>query len=259
MSETRQPSAGRTAAKVPATHGYGSTRRADPAILRAVARAVGGAPSVLNIGAGTGSYEPPSRRVVAIEPSDTLIAQRKSDAAPVVKAVAEDLPFKENSFAAAMAILTLPHWSDPLAGLREMRRVARRRAVVLTIDPSKVGGYWAYRYFPTAEALDRDRFPSIDDAIDALGGEARVDVVPIAHNCRDSFLGAYWRRPSLILDARTRRTIATLSEIGDDDLLDGLADLASDIRSGRWEMGNAWLLDLPELDLGYRLITAEYA
>lgn len=259
MSETGHTPAGRTLSPGPATRGYGSTRRADPVILRAVAKAVGGAPSVLNIGAGTGAYEPPSRRVVAIEPSDTLIAQRKSDAAPVVKAVAEDLPFKENSFAAAMSILTLPHWSDPLAGLREMRRVARRRAVVLTVDPAKVGGYWAYRYFPAAEALDRDRFPAIDAALEALGGEARVETVAIPHNCRDSFLGAYWRRPSMLLDARTRRTIATLSEIGDDDLLDGLADLASDIRSGRWEMGNQWLLDLPELDLGYRLITAEYA
>ena len=211
LTEVRNPEAyeeiGRT---------YGATRRADPRILRRIAKAVGGAASVVNIGAGTGSYEPPNRRVVAVEPSETMIAQRRPGAAPAVKAVAEKLPFKDSAYAAAMAILTIHHWSDPLAGLREMRRVARRRAVVLTLDPAKIGDFWLYRYFPDAEWLDSVRFPSIDKVVLALGGDARVETMPITHDCRDGFLGAFWRRPSAYLrpvfgatSPRSRRSATT--------------------------------------------------
>lgn len=238
--------------------GYGAVRRADPLILGRIARAVGGAASVVNIGAGTGSYEPPNRRVVAVEPSDTMIAQRRSDAAPAVKGVAEELPFKDGGYAAAMAILTIQDWADPIAGLLEMRRVARRRCVVMTLDPTWAGAFWAYEYFPEAERIDRERFPTLETVTDALGGTCRIETVPIAHNCRDAFLGAFWRRPSALLDARTRRSISTLAAVGDDDLLDGLHRLSQDVRSGQWEHANGWLLDLPELDLGYRLVVAEY-
>ena len=253
LTEARNPDAyeeiGRT---------YGATRRADPRILRRIAKAVGGAASVVNIGAGTGSYEPPNRRVVAVEPSETMIAQRRPGSAPAVKAVAEKLPFKKSAYAAAMAILTIHHWSDPLAGLREMRRVARRRAVVLTLDPAKLGDFWLYHYFPDAEWLDSVRFPAIDNVVLALGGDARVETVPIPHDCRDGFLGAFWRRPSSYLETRVRRNISTLAAIGDDELLGGLSRLSEDIRSGAWETDHAWLLDRDELDLGYRLVVAEY-
>jgi SAM-dependent methyltransferase len=238
--------------------GYGAVRRADPRILQRIAKAVGGAPSVVNIGAGTGSYEPPNRRVVAVEPSDAMIAQRRIGAAPVVKAVAEALPFKDVGYSAAMAILTIHHWDDPLAGLREMRRVARRRAVVLTLDPEAIGDFWFYDYFPDIARADSHRFPSIDAVTRTLGGDVRVEVLPIPHDCRDGFLGAYWRRPSAFLASHVRRDISTLAAVGDDDLLDGLARLADDLRSGAWELANSWLMDREELDLGYRLVVAEY-
>ena len=238
--------------------GYGSTRRADPRILQRIAKAVGGAPSVVNIGAGTGAYEPPNRRVVAIEPSDLVIAQRRTGAAPVVKAAAEALPFKDGGYSAAMAVLTIHHWDDPLAGLREMRRVARRRAVVMTLDPTTIDDFWLYEYFPDIARADARRFPTLDEITSTLGGDVRVEVVPIPHDCRDGFLGAYWRRPSMYLARHVRRSISTLAEVGDDELLDGLAMLSEDLRSGAWDRANAWLIDRDELDLGYRLVVAEY-
>jgi SAM-dependent methyltransferase len=238
--------------------GYGAVRRAEPQILQQIAKAVGGAPSVINIGGGTAAYEPPNRRVVAVEPSDQTIAQRRAGAAPVVKAVAEALPFKDGGYAASMAILTIHHWSNPLAGLREMRRVSRRRAVVMTFDPDAIGDFWFYDYFPDIARADSHRFPTIASIVETLGGEARVDVVPIPHDCRDPFLGAYWRRPSAYLAHHIRRGISTLAAIGDDELLDGLARLSEDLRSGAWERANGWLLDRQELDLGYRLVVAEY-
>ncbi len=238
--------------------GYGSTRRADPRILRRIAKAVGGAASLVNIGAGTGAYEPPNRRVVAVEPSDAVIAQRRRGSAPVVKAYAESLPFRDGEYAASMALLTIHHWSDPIAGLHEMRRVSRRRAIVLTMDPSKASDFWFSEYFPEVSWWDSVHFPSIAAIGEALGGDVRVEEVPIPYDCRDGFLGAYWRRPSAYLDARLRRGISTLAAIGDDDLLGGLARLSEDIRSGRWDDEHAWLLDREELDLGYRLIVAEY-
>lgn len=238
--------------------GYGAVRHADPAILRRVAAAVGRAPSVLNIGAGTAAYEPPNRRVVTIEPSDLMIKRRDSSAAPVVKATVENLPFRDNAVHAAMAVLTISHWTDPLAGLREIARVTSQRAVILTLDTPTASTFWAYRYFPDIAFLDSVRFPTIAQVSEALGGEVRVETVPVTHNCRDGFLGAYWRRPSLYLEARVRRSIPTMAELGDDRLLDGLRHLSEDVRSGAWEAQHGWLLDREELDLGYRLVIAEY-
>lgn len=238
--------------------GYGSMRRADARILRRIAKAVGGAVSVLNIGAGTGGYEPPDRRVVTVEASEAAIRRRAKTSAPVVKGEVEHLPFKDGSFAASMSILTIQHWADPVAGLREMARVSSRRAVVLTLDPEVFGGFWLYRYFTDAAFLESMRSPRIAAIVDALGGDARVETVPIPHDCRDGFIGAYWRRPSLYLEQRVRRSIATLNEIGDDNLLDGLRRLSEDLASGAWEASHGWLLGRDEIDLGYRLITAEY-
>lgn len=238
--------------------GYGPMRRADARILRRVAKAVGGAASVLNIGAGTGGYEPPDRRVVTVEASESVIRRRAKTSAPVVKSEVERLPFKDRSFAASMSILTIQHWSDPIAGLREMARVSSRRAIVFTLDPEVFGGFWLYRYFSDAAFLESVRFPKVSAIASALGGNVRVETVPIPHDCRDGFIGAYWRRPSLYLEQRVRRTIPTLHEIGDDDLLEGLGRLSEDLASGAWEAANGWLLERDEVDLGYRLITAEY-
>jgi len=238
--------------------GYGPTRRADPRILRSVAKAVGGAASVLNIGSGTVAYEPPDRRVVTVEPSATRIEMRPAGAAPVVRGHVEALPFRDNSFAATLSVLTSQHWSDPIAGLREMARVATRRAVILTVDPQAFGGFWLFRYIPHLAFLESVRHPAISDVRDALGGDTRVETIPIPADCRDSLLGAYWRRPSMYLDRRVRQRIPLLAEIGDDDLLDGLRRLSEDIASGAWEASYGWTESLDQLDLGYRLVVAEY-
>ena len=166
--------------------GYSSTRQPDPRIARQILDALGDAPTVLNAGAGTGSYEPEAARVVAVEPSGEMIAQRRS-AAPVVRAVAEALPFAGDAFDAAMAVLTIHHWPDWRAGVAELRRVAASRVVILTWDPEAGAGFWLLDYFPGILALDRDRFPALDALLAGTGG--RAEVVPVPHDCQDGFLG----------------------------------------------------------------------
>lgn len=240
------------------TNGYGPMRRADPRFLRLIAKAVGGAASVLTVGAGTSGYEPPDRRVVAVELGDTIIAQRDTAAAPVVKGSAEALPFRDRSFAASMALLTMEHWADPLAGLRELARVATRRTIVMTLDPSRLSDFWLYRYIPDAAFLQSMRYPSIDAVREALGGESRVISVPIPHDCRDNIIAAHWRRPSAYLERRIRSRIATLAELGDDHILDDLRRLSEDLRSGAWDATHGWMAARNDMDLGYRLVVAEY-
>lgn len=241
-----------------AANGYGPMRRADPRFLRQIAKAVGGAASVLTVGAGTSGYEPPDRRVIAVELGDAIIAQRDMGAAPVVKGAVEALPFRDNSFAASMAVLTMEHSADPMTGLRELARVATRRAIVLTLDPARINDFWLYRYIPDAAFLQSARYPSIEDIRDALGGETRVLTVPIPHDCQDNIVAAHWRRPSAYLERRVRSRIAVLSELGDDHILDDLRRLSEDLRSGAWDAAHGWMTTQNEMDLGYRLVVAEY-
>ena len=187
--------------------GYAGIRKPDPRIAKAIRRALGDADSVVNVGAGTGSYEPPDRYVVAVEPSMTMIAQRPARSAPVVQATAMSLPFKNDSFDAALAVLTVHHWPDKALGLGELRRVARRRVVVLTWDPAW-SGFWLTDYFPEVLDINRPLFPAISDFGHAFGS-VTVETIPIPHDCTDGFLGAHWRRPAAHLDARVRRTIST--------------------------------------------------
>ncbi len=237
-------------------HDYRNHRRPDPRIARAVSDALGDARSVLNVGAGTGSYEPADRDVTAVEPSAVMIAQRPPGAAPAVPASAESLPFPDASFDACMAVLTMHHWSDRAAGLAEMLRVARSRVVILTWD-AEHPEFWLYTdYFPDAYALDCSIFPRMHDLRSALRGAVAgigVEVVPIPHDCIDGFFGAYWRRPGMYLDPGARSAISTFSRIG--DVEPRIARLGEDIASGRWAERNAGLLDREELDVGYRLVT----
>jgi SAM-dependent methyltransferase len=235
---------------------YAGRRRPDPRIARIITSALGGARSVVNVGAGTGSYEPADRAVVAVEPSGVMIAQRPPAAAPVVRGAAESLPFSDDAFDAALAVLTVHHWSDRRAGLAEMRRVARDRVVVLTWDPSHPG-FWLVRdYFPDLIEFDRRIFPALSDFESALG-RVEVSPVPVPHDCVDGFLGAYWRRPEEYLDEGVRGGISTFARIG--DISAGLEWLRADLGSGRWVKRNAELLDLEELDLGYRLVVGRRA
>ena len=208
--------------------------------------------TIVNVGAGAGSYEPRDRRVVAVEPSATMIRQRPRGAAPVVRASSVALPFHDGAFDAALAVLTLHHWPDWAAGLREMRRVARRRMVLLTWDPASTG-FWLSEYLPDILRVDRAIFPGIDDLRAVLG---RVDVVdvPVPHDCSDGFMGAYWRRPRAYLDPGVRAAISTFARLPAID--DGLARLSQDLVSGAWRRRFGDLLARSSLDLGYRVVIA---
>lgn len=233
--------------------GYSLTRRPDGRIARRIRDALGDAGSVVNVGAGTGSYEPAGLRVVAVEPSREMIAQRVA-AAPVVRGVAESLPFPSRSFDAAMAVLTIHHWDDWRAGVSEMQRVATSRVVLLTWDLEAGAGFWLLEYFPGILELDRGRFPRLHDLLAATGGESLS--VPVPHDCSDGFLGAWWRRPSAYLDAAVRSAMSGFALLPDDDVTRGLARLGADTRSGEWERRFGALRELEELDLGYRLVVA---
>jgi SAM-dependent methyltransferase len=230
---------------------YTVTRQPDARIAAAIERALGDARTVVNVGAGAGGYEPPGREVVAVEPSETMIAQRPAGAARVVRASAEDLPFADGQFDAAMGVLTDHHWSDRAGGLREMRRVARR-AVLFTWDRRRVYDFWLVRDYLGEFGRAVEGGMDIDEIAAHLGG-ARIEPVPIPHDCSDGFLGAYWRRPEAYLDPGVRANISVFAQI---DAREAVERLERDLRSGAWHERNGHLLELAELDLGYRLLIA---
>lgn len=231
--------------------GYGSHRRSDPRIAAAIIRALGDAETVVNVGAGVGSYEPGDRRVVAVEPSLTMIRQRRPDSAPAVQASSAHLPFRDTTFAAALAVLTVHHWSDCAQGLAELNRVSRRRVVIVTWDPATPSFWLVDDYFPAIGEIDRRIFPPLDEFRRVLG-EVEIQRLLVPHDCTDGFLGAYWRRPSAYLSADVRRSMSTFSKLADVEL--GLARLRRDLEDRTWERRHAHLLSRTELDLGYRLI-----
>jgi SAM-dependent methyltransferase len=206
---------------------------------------------VLNVGAGTGSYEPSDRDVTAVEPSSVMRAQRAAGAAPCVAAAAESLPFEDQSFDAAMAFATIHHWQDPIAGLREMRRVARR-VVVFTYDSRDPDLFWLNRdYLPEFADLLVGR-PSLTELARAVG--ARLEPVLIPWNCADGFYEAYWRRPEAYLDEHVRRGISIWARVGPDAELRAVHKLRDDLISGRWAERNRDLAALNEAELGLRLL-----
>ncbi|HTW01220.1 MAG TPA: methyltransferase domain-containing protein [Streptosporangiaceae bacterium] len=232
---------------------YTVTRRTEPRIARQVWAALGDASTVLNVGAGTGSYEPPGRDVTAVEPSAVMRAQRPAGAAPCVAGRAESLPFEDRSFDAAMAFATIHHWQDPIAGLREMRRVARR-VVVFTIDFSDPDLFWLNRdYLPEFAGLLAGR-PSLAELARAIG--ARPEPVLIPWDCADGFYEAYWRRPAAYLDEHVRRGISIWARLGPDVEQRAVRSLREDLASGRWAERNRDLADLDAAELGLRLLIA---
>jgi hypothetical protein len=237
--------------------GYSAVRRAEPRIAARIEAALGRAESVLNVGAGAGSYEPADREVTALEPSRTMIAQRPPGSAPAVQGVAEDLPFEDDSFDAAMAIITVQHWSDVRAGVAEMARVARNRVVVLTFDGPAAGDLWLVRdYFPAALDYHADTMPPIGE-LAAMLPDAAVEPVPVPGGCADGFFVAIWDRPEMHLDPGVRRASSCWHQMPEDEIERGLAKLRADLESGRWDERNGHLRELPELDVGLRLVTAE--
>jgi SAM-dependent methyltransferase len=231
---------------------YSELRKPDPRIAATIEKALGQAKSVLNVGAGTGSYEPPDRQVTAVEPSAEMIRQRSSSPARVIQASAEDLPFDDGAFDASMAVLTVHHWPDKEAGLREMRRVTRGRIVLLTFDPSRRP--WLTDYLPALASLDEAQMPAMSDYERWLG-PVQVTPVPVPRDCSDGFLYAYWRRPEAYLDARIRSGSSSFWAVADTG--PGLQRLKRDIETGEWERRYGHLLTLDAYDAGYRLIVAD--
>ena len=233
---------------------YTVTRRTEPRIAAQVWAALGDARTVLNVGAGTGSYEPSDREVTAVEPSAVMRAQRPAGAARCVAATAESLPFKDQSFDAAMAFATVHHWENPIAGLREMRRVARR-VVVFTCDTTDRS--WRRRFW-----LTRDYLPEVAASRVGLATElaraigARMEPVLIPWDCADGFFEAYWRRPEAYLDENVRRGISVWASVGPDVEQLAVRSLRDDLASGRWAKRNRDLLDLEAAQLGLRLLIA---
>lgn len=230
---------------------YANLRRPDPRIAGAIHAHLEGAASVLNVGAGAGSYEPTHLRVIAVEPSAAMIRQRpKDDDVVVVQAAAEDLPFEDKSFDASMAILTVHHWSDVRKGLREMRRVTRGKIIVLTFDPL-ASNFWLLDYLPALGTLDQRQMPGIADFEAALGPVQRI-ALPIPHDCTDGMLCAYWRRPAAYLDPKVRRSISSFWKIG--NVAEPLRRLENDLQSGEWARKYSHFLDRESCDFGYHLL-----
>lgn len=232
---------------------YAALRRPDPRIARAISDALGAADTVLNVGAGAGSYEPDRPGVVAVGPSGAMIRARSPGAAPIVRARAERLPFADRSFDACIAVLTVHHWTDVTAGLAELRRTSRGRVAILTFDPA--ARPWLTDYLPALLALDERQMPPIDAYAHTLG-PVRVETVPVPNDCTDGFLYAYWARPRAYLDARLRAGSSSFSVLPDQR--EGLARLERDLDSGAWRSRYAELLTRDAYDAGYRLIIAGY-
>ncbi|MFN9375850.1 MAG: class I SAM-dependent methyltransferase, partial [Novosphingobium sp.] len=209
---------------------YAQLRKPDPRIAVQIERALGAARTVLNVGAGTGSYEPADRDVVALEPSAEMISQRPPGAAPAVQGSAGAIPFPDQSFDAAIGVLTIHHWADQQQGIREMCRVARERVVLLTFDPA--ARPWLTDYLPELATLDEAAMPSLDTLSDWLGSVA-IEPVLVPHDCSDGFLYAYWRRPAAYLDPRIRKGSSSFWKIEQAEA--GLARLAEDLANGVWE------------------------
>jgi SAM-dependent methyltransferase len=233
---------------------YSATRRTEPRIAAQVWAALGDAQTVLDVGAGTGSYEPPDRDVTAVEPSAVMRAQRPEGAARCIAAAAEDLPFEDQSFDAAMAFATVHHWQDPIAGLREMQRVARR-VVVFTCETTHRS--WRRRFWLTRDYLTEVRASRVGLATELAGAiGARMEPVLVPWDCVDGFFEAFWRRPEAYLDERVRRGVSVWASVGPEAEQRAVRRLGEDLASGRWVERNSELLGLEEAELGLRLLVA---
>ena len=232
---------------------YPVTRRTEPRIAAQLWAALGDAATVLNVGAGTGSYEPPDRDVTAVEPSAVMRAQRPADAARCIDARAERLPFADGAFDAAMAVLSDHHWADPIAGLREMRRVAGR-VVVFQFDTAGPDWFWLTRDYLPEFALLSAGGPTLDERARAIG--ARMEPVPIPWDCTDGFFAAYWRRPEAYLRPEVRRGMSVWAIVGPEAEHRAVANLRADLDSGYWLERNADLLASDTAELGARLLVA---
>jgi SAM-dependent methyltransferase len=238
-------------------HGYARLRREDPAIARLIHDALGGAESVVNVGAGAGSYEPRDRRyVIAIEPSDVMAAQRPPELGPAVRASAGDLPLRDGSVDAAMAVLTVHHWDEQQeSGVRELRRVARGPVVILTYDARVSSRMWLVAdYLPEVGELDHLILPDPERLAGWLGGDTEVLIVPSARDTPDWTFGAFWAHPERVLDAEARNSTSGFARMPDDIVERAVRAVTADLGSGGWDRRHGHLRTLDSYDAGLRLV-----
>jgi SAM-dependent methyltransferase len=234
---------------------YAQARREDPRIAAAIREALGDATTVVNVGAGTGNYEPPDRTVVAVEPSLAMIAQRSGRSSRVIQGVAEALPMRSDGADVAMAVLTLHHWSGLDAGLREMARVAPRQVIFL-FDAAETNRFWAMEYFPDALALPSEQRAPDVERLRAVLDITECQPVPIPIDCTDGIGAAYWGRPEAYLEPPVQEGMSWLAQLPPPVRASGTARLADDLRSGRWDDRFGHLRNEPVHDVGYKLVSA---
>jgi SAM-dependent methyltransferase len=236
---------------------YARRRRADPRIAALVHGALGNARTVINVGAGAGSYEPTDRHVVAVEPSAAMRAQRPAHLAPAVDAAAEQLPFDGGSFEAGMATLTIHQWSGLERGLAELRRVSRGTIVILTFDAQALNNFWLAEYFPEVIAVEQRRYPEVEQIAAYLGGRVAVSEVPVPFDCQDGFGDAYYGRPEAFLDRAVRRAQSGFRLADPNAVADGVARLEQALRSGQWDRHHGHLRTQAERIGALRMVVAQ--
>jgi SAM-dependent methyltransferase len=235
--------------------GYARNRRTDPRIAAQVFSAIGAAKSIVNVGAGTGNYEPVDRLVVAVDPATSMLAHRPTTAGPAVEAVAEALPFPDDCFDVALALFTVHHWQDRATGLAELARVSARQIILLN-DAGIGSRFWLVDYFPEILTLPTERAaPTVDEVRRHLQVQS-VQTVPVPADCRDGITGAYWRRPEAYLDPDVRAGMSPLAQLDADTQARGVRRLRADLATGAWQHRYGGLLSEDTYDCGYRLIIA---
>ncbi|MCX6127399.1 MAG: methyltransferase domain-containing protein [Proteobacteria bacterium] len=240
-------------------HGYSSRRREDPILSKKIVNALGNARTVINVGAGTGSYEPSDRVVIPVEPSEVMIRQRPASSLPAIRATAEALPFHDKVVDAAMTVLSLHHW-DPYqaAGLREMKRVARDCVIVVTIDPRVSGKMWLMAdYLREVAALDNRIFPLPETISEWLECETEIEIVPISRETPDGTLMSFWAHPERVLDEAARAATSGFARQTMEVVKRVVSEVGRDLQNGRWDERNGHLRRLYECDVGLRIITAK--
>jgi SAM-dependent methyltransferase len=237
-------------------YGYAHTRREDPRLASRIDTALGDARTVLNVGAGAGSYEPRDRHVIAIEPSDVMVAQRPPDRVPAIRACAGALPLRDASVDAAMAVLTVHHWdAEQERGVQELRRVSRGPVAILTFDPQVSGQMWLMAdYLPEVAELDRRIFPAITQLQAWLGGHTRVEVLDLARDTPDWMLGSFWAHPERVLDAEARAGTSGFARMTREVLARVVAAVRADLASGVWDRRHGHLRERDSYDAGLRLL-----
>lgn len=232
---------------------YSVTRCTDPKIAQQLFRELQGATRIVNIGAGTGSYEPDNVELVAVEPSSEMISQRRTGSHRVEKAFAEKLPFESNSFSHAMTVLSMHHWENRPLAFSEINRVATEKFVAITWDP-KADPFWLTRdYFPEIYEMDKRIFPELEELSEYFD-EVEMSPLQIPGDCKDGFLAAFWKRPEAYLRSEVRRSTSAFAKIRNQS--EGLKKLEADLASGRWAQNNQSILSTPFLDAGYKVISA---